>query len=60
MGDKNYKISIYKYNQSVKNDLTNYWIEKFNLSNINEIDYIERLNFKNYQDLKVMLILKLL
>ena len=26
--NKNYKISIYKYNQSVKGDLTNFWIEK--------------------------------
>ena len=48
------KYSIYKYNQSIKDDLTNFWIEKFNLSNIHEIDYIERLNFKNYQDLKVI------
>ena len=51
--DKNYKITIYKYNQSVKDHLTNYWIEKFNLDNIHEIDYIDKLNFKNYQDLKI-------
>ena len=50
--NKNYKISIYKYNQSIKDNLTNYWIEKFNLDNIHEIDNIEKLNFKNYQDLK--------
>ena len=42
---KNYKISIYKYNQSVKDHLTNYWIEKFNLDNISEIDDIDKLNF---------------
>ena len=42
--DKNYKLSIYKYNQSVRGDLTNYWIEKFNIDNILEID---KLNFKN-------------
>ena len=51
---KNYKISIYKYNQSVKDHLTNYWIEKFNLDNIHEIDSIDKLNFKNYQDLKAI------
>ena len=45
--DKNYKISIYKYNQSVKGDLTNFWIEKFNLDNISEIDNIDKLNLKN-------------
>ena len=52
--DKNYKITIYKYNQSVKDHLTNYWMEKFNLDNIYEIDYIDKLNFKNYQDLKIV------
>ena len=36
--DKNYKISVYKYNQSVMNDITIYRIEKFNLENISEID----------------------
>ena len=41
--DKNYKISVYKYNQSVKGDLTNFWIEKFNLDNISEIDNIDKL-----------------
>ena len=50
--DKNYKISIYKYNQSVKGDLTNYWIEKFNIDNISEIDNIDKLNFKNFRNLK--------
>ena len=28
-------------------DLTNYWIEKFNIDNISEIDNIDKLNFKN-------------
>ena len=41
--DKDYKISIYKYNQSVKGDLTNYWIERFNIDNISEIDNIDKL-----------------
>ena len=46
--DKNYKLSIYKHNQSVKGDLTNYWIEKFNIDNISEIDNIDKLNFRNF------------
>ena len=50
--DKNYKLSIYKYNQSVKGDLTNYWIEKFNIDNISEIDNIDKLNLKNFKNLK--------
>ena len=50
--DKNYKISIYKYNQSVRGDLTNFWIEKFNLDNISEIDNIDKLNLKNFKFLK--------
>ena len=45
--DKNFKLSIYKYNQSVKGNLTNYWIEKFNKDNISEIDDIDKLNLKN-------------
>ena len=51
--DKNYKINLYKYNQSVKNDLTNFWIEKFNISNMNEIENIDKLNLKNFKNLKV-------
>ena len=51
--DKNYKINLYKYNQSVKNDLTNFWIERFNIDNMNEIDNIEKLNLKNFKNLKV-------
>ena len=47
---KNYKISIYKYNQSVMNDITRYWIEKFNLENISEIDNIDKLNLKNLKE----------
>ena len=50
--NKNYKISIYKYNQSVKGDLTNFWIEKFNIDNLFEIDNIDRLNLKNFKNLK--------
>ena len=43
--DKNYKLSIYKYNQSVTENITNYWIEKFNIGNISQIDDIDKLNF---------------
>ena len=50
--DKNYKISIYKYNQSVKDDLTNFWIEKFNIDDMSEIDNIDKLNLKNFKELK--------
>ena len=51
--NKNYKINLYKYNQSVKDDITNFWIEKFNIDNMNEIDNIEKLNLKNFKNLKV-------
>ena len=50
--DKNYKLSIYKYNQSITGDLTNYWIEKFNIDNISEIDDIDKLNLKNLKNFK--------
>ena len=50
--EKNYKLSIYKYNQSVRGDLTNYWIEKFNIDNISEIDDINKLNLKNFKNSK--------
>ena len=50
--DKEYKISIYKFNQSVKDNLTNFWIEKFNIDNMNEIDNIDKLNLKNFKELK--------
>ena len=50
--NKNYKISIYKYIQSVMNDITRYCIQKFNLENISEIDNIDKLNLKNFKNLK--------
>ena len=50
--NKNYKITIHKYNQSVKRDLTNFWIEKFNIDNLSEIDNIDELNLKNFKSLK--------
>ena len=45
-------MSVYKYNQSVIGDLTNYWIEKFNIDNISEIDDIDKLNLKNLKNFK--------
>ena len=45
-------MSIYKFNQSVMNDITRYWIEKFNLENISEIDNIDKLNLKNLKNLE--------
>ena len=50
--DKEYKISIYKYNQSVKDNLTKFWIEKFNIDDLSKIDNIDKLNFKNFKNLK--------
>ena len=50
--DKNYKLSVYKYNQSVIGDQTNYCIEKFNTDNISEIDDIDKLNLKNLKNFK--------
>ena len=34
------------------NDVTRYWIEKFNIDNISEIDNIEKLNLKNLKNFK--------
>ena len=50
--NKNYKINLYKYNQSLTGDLTNFWIEKFNIDNMAEIDNIDKLNLKNFKHLK--------
>ena len=50
--DKEYQIRLYKYNQSVKDDLTNFWIERFNIDNLSEIDNIDKLNLKNFKNLK--------
>ena len=50
--NEEYKISIYKYHQSVKGDLTDFWIEKFNINNLSEIDNIDELNFKNFKNFK--------
>ena len=45
--DKNDKITLYKFNQAlVKHNDTKYWIEKYILQNINDIDNIDRLKIK--------------
>ena len=42
--DKNYKITLYKFNQAlVKNNDIKYWVEKYILQNINDIDNIDKL-----------------
>ena len=50
--NKNYKISVYKYNQKVKGDITNFWVERYNINNINEIDDIDKMKMKNFKNLK--------
>ena len=46
--DKNYKITLYKFNQTlVKHNDTKYWVEKYILQNINDIDNIDKLKIKN-------------
>ena len=46
--DKNYKITLYKFNQAlVKHNDIKYWIEKYILQNINDIDNIDKLKIKN-------------
>ena len=45
-------MSVYRYNQFVIRDLTNYWIKKFNIDNISEIDDIDKLNLKNLKNFK--------
>ena len=50
--NKNYKINIYKYNQKMKNNLINYWIEKYTINHIDEIDNIDNMKLKNFKNLK--------
>ena len=46
--DKNYKITLYKFNQAlVKNNDLKYWVEKYVLQNINDINNINKLKIKN-------------
>ena len=46
--DKNYKITLYKFNQALlkHNDIT-YRVKKYILQNINDIDNIDKLKIKN-------------
>ena len=46
--DKNYRITSYKFNQAlVKHNNTKYWVEKYILENISDIDNIDKLKLKN-------------
>ena len=46
--DKNYKITLHRFNQAlVKHNGIKYWIEKYILQNINDIDNIDKLKIKN-------------
>ena len=46
--DKNYKITSYKFNQAlIKHNDIKYWVEKYTLQNITDIDNIEKLKIKN-------------
>ena len=53
--DKNYKITLYKFDQAlVKHNDTKYWIEKYILRNINDIDNIDKLKKNNRNDLDLI------
>ena len=46
--DKNYKITLYKFNQALmKHNDIKYWVEKYILQNVNDIDNIDKLKLKN-------------
>ena len=46
--DRNYKITLYKFNQAlVKHNDIKYWVEKYILQNINDIDNIDKLKIEN-------------
>ena len=46
--DKNYKITLYKFNQAlIKHNDLKYWVGKYILQNINDIDNIDKLKIKN-------------
>ena len=46
--DKNYKITLYKFNQALlKHNDIKYWVEKYILQNINDVDNIDKLKLKN-------------
>ena len=46
--DKNYKITLYKFNQSLlKGGNLKYWVEKYVLQNISDTENIEKLKIRN-------------
>ena len=46
--DKNYKITLYKFNQAlVKNNDMRYWVEKYFLNHMDDISNIDKLKIKN-------------
>ena len=46
--DKNYRITLYEFNQAlIKHNDLKYWVEKYILKNINDIDNINKLKIKN-------------
>ena len=46
--DKNDKITLYKFNQAlIKHNEIKYWVEKYILKTINDIDNIDKLKIKN-------------
>ena len=46
--NKNYKITLYKLNQAlIKDGSLKFWVEKYILQNISDIDNIESLKIKN-------------
>ena len=46
--NKSYKITLYKFNQAlVKDGSLKYWVEKYILQNISDIDNIENLKIKS-------------
>ena len=45
--DKNYKITLYKFNQAlVKHNDIKYWVEKYMLHHIDDINNIDKLKIK--------------
>ena len=46
--DKNYKITLYKFKQAlVKHNDIKYWVEKYILQNINDIDNADKSKLEN-------------
>ena len=46
--DKNDKTTLYNFNQSlIENESLKYWVEKYVLQNISDINNIEKLKLKN-------------